>query len=109
MESYRQFTRDLGIWYGMLCRNKKTGKIHIYALRRDSGNPEELLDKNYESIETRLLTNPRALLLANYHKKLPIKDTKYKFDIIPNLEIRVYNFQTNINAATFIIFTWANT
>lgn len=49
MESYRQFTRDLGIWYGMLCRNKKTGKIHIYALRRDSGNPEELLDKNYES------------------------------------------------------------
>ena len=80
MESYRQFTRDLGTWYGMLCRNKKTGKIHIYALRRDSGNPEELLDKNYESIETRLLTNPRALLLANYHKKLPIKDTKYKFD-----------------------------
>lgn len=68
MESYRQFTRDLGTWYGMLCRNKKTG------------NPEELLDKNYESIETRLLTNPRALLLANYHKKLPIKDTKYKFD-----------------------------
>ena len=80
MESYRQFTKDLGIWYGMLCRNKKTGKIHIYALRRDSGNPEELLDKNYESIETRLLTNPRVLLLANYHKKLPIKDTKYKFD-----------------------------
>ena len=65
MESYRQSTRDLGTWYGMLCRNKKTGKIHIYALRRDSGNPEELLDKNYESIETRLLTNSCQLKIPN--------------------------------------------
>ena len=83
MESYRAKTSDN--WYATVCRNKKSGKYHVYSFLCNFSEPKKLIDKEYKPVQIVPITNVEAFLFFVYWSKVPVRDTVYKFDFFKHV------------------------
>lgn len=80
MNSYENDKNNNAQWTAGICRDRKTDKITLFANVGDKVNFERLYKYDYQILEMVKVKNVSALNYFTYWNKIPIRESKNKFD-----------------------------